>query len=284
MTDELKASASDDTTPTAADATPVTPVEETPPSACAACSACAPSPDEQPPVDAESFLRSELADAKASLKNTQLFGSIVVLLLGIYMIVVTATFVSNLQPQQAANVVSSFVSDQIDLHRDAFVSEVETRVPAMIQQAPDVVMKQIPEVRASLEQQFETLLRKQCQATSDKLGQNLEAYLTKNKDQIKALLETTKDPNAVATLAPSIRAEVMAYLKEKPATGQSIDEQINESLSMLRDAEHRLHRLATEKKLTPAELKTRRTVAIIANTIEKEQITPLSLPKLNLGK
>jgi hypothetical protein len=285
MTDETTTSPAEATTPMMTDeSAPASSAPRAQLEAHAPPAAGAPPVEPPPPMTAEAFVQAELVAARAALKMTQVVGSLLVLILGLYLIVVTTVFVSNLQPKEAASVVDAFVSEQIDTHRDAFVAEVAVQVPAMIQQTPDLVLQQIPLVRTSIEDTFETELRKQFQTSSDKLNTNLEDYIAENKAQIQAVIAATKDPRAVSELGPSIREEVMAFLKEKPATGTSIDAQITDSVSMLRDAERRLHHLATSKKLTPAEKKTRRAIAVIVNTIEKEQITPITLPKMELDK
>lgn len=49
---------------------------------------------------------------------------------------------------------------------------------------------------------------------------------------------------------------------------------------MMQDVEKHLHRLATAKNLTPAELKTRKAIAVIAKSIDEAQLQPVALPQL----
>ncbi|HEY3416674.1 MAG TPA: hypothetical protein VGM23_07300 [Armatimonadota bacterium] len=235
-----------------------------------------------PVVSAESFIQQELADARKALRNVQIIGSILILVLAVYLGYITSGFLYNLRPDIFVQNVSGFVSGQIDSHRGAFVDEVGTRVPEMIQQAPDLALAQLKSYREQAEDRLEGELKSFCTANSEKLNASLEDYIVKNKEQIKTVLDMGKDPKGAAALGAALHHEVLAYLKVKSADGKSIDGEIQDSLKQLKDADQRLHRLATAKDLNPTELKTRRAVAIIADTIAIEQLKPLNLPKLGL--
>jgi hypothetical protein len=231
----------------------------------------------EPSVD--TYITEELAATRRSLRKTQLFGTIIVVVLSIYLIVVTVKFKSYLEPDPAAEIAAGFVVEQIEKYRGPFVAEVQQRVPAMIQQLPDYVLSQMPLARQRVEETFENELRKYCQSTSDRLGAELDKYLENNKDQIHAVLEVSEDPKAIERLGPSIRSQLIAaYLEEEPAEGTSVREQVAESFTMLQNAQQRLHRLATASDLTSEEKKARRAVAIITDTIDKEHLQPLPLP------
>ncbi|MHB9024417.1 MAG: hypothetical protein ACYC7E_09610 [Armatimonadota bacterium] len=237
-----------------------------------------------PPVaDAELFVKQELAAARQTLRRVQIVGGVLVIILAAYLGAITINFYNYLQPVNAAEIASGFVAGQIDDNREAFLTEVETRVPAMIQQAPDMALEQIKSYREVVENKFEDGLSNYCQSVSGKLSDNLEDYIMTNKEQLKAVLELS-DPKAMAAVGATLRAEVINYLKEEPAEGESIDAQIQESRSQLEEAEARLNHLATGKNLTAAEKKTRHAVAIIANTVEAEQLRPLRMPKLTLDE
>ena len=238
-----------------------------------------------PPVaDAELFLKQELAAARQTLRRVQIVGGVLVIILAAYLGTITYNFYNYLQPANAAEIASGFVSGQIESNREAFLTEVETRVPAMIQAAPDMALEQIRGYRKDLEDRFEKELRSYCQSVSNKLSANLEEYVVTNKEQLQTVLELGSDPKGMTKVGATLRAEVLNYLKEEPAEGESIDAQIQESRSQLEEAEQRLNHLATGKDLTADEKKTRRAVAIIANTVESEQLRPLRLPKLGLDE
>lgn len=238
-------------------------------------------PDTSAVTPAEEYLKAELAAAKAQLKNTIVFGVIAIAAVGLYLGSITARFAFELAPENAVVTTAGIVSGQIDAHREAFIEDVSTRVPEMMQQLPDYAIAQLPTFRQEFENRFKEQVEGYCKASTEKLSANLDEYIAENKNDIKAVLAASKDPDAVKALGPSIREEVLAYIQEAPAQGgESIGDQIAESLKQLKSAEQRLDRLATAKNLTPAEKKTRRAIAIIAHTINKENIQPLPVEKL----
>ncbi|HOF87979.1 MAG TPA: hypothetical protein PLZ36_07735 [Armatimonadota bacterium] len=291
MADEEKTPQPEETTPEMPDDVTQEVVEETAPDAA---EAAVPETAEEPaaavaeaapeaPVTAEAYVAKELAAARAALLRTQVIGLLVVIGFSIYLIAITRIFTLNLQPDNAVQTISGLVTGQIEEHQDAFIQDVSTRVPEMIQEIPDRVITQMPVVRGELESRFEETLTKYCEATANNLSGNLAQYIADNKEAIAAVLTASKDPDAVAKLGPSIREEVMAFLKAAPADGgPSIDAQVKESLKMLTDAESKLHHLITAKTLTATEQKTRRAIAIIANAIEAEALQPIEMPQLTL--
>ena len=232
----------------------------------------------------DTYIQEELAAARRSLRTTQILGTIIVVALSIYLIIVTVKLKNYLRPESAAEIATGFVVDQIDRYRGPFLAEVEQRVPAMIQQLPDYVLKQLPIARQRVEETFQTELRKYSESATDKLNADVEQYLKDNKEEIQTILEVSQDPKAVERLGPSIRSQIIeAYLEEEPAEGKSVHEQVATSFAMLQNAQQRIHRLATASDLTPEEQKTRRAIAIIMNTIDAEQLQPLPLPSMVSG-
>ena len=241
-----------------------------------------PEPTAPSATSAEDYISKEFSAMRATLRNTQIFGTLIVLVLSAYLITVTVKFSFYMPPTVASALAVGFMTDQIDTHEDAFLSDIATRVPAMIQQMPDLVIEKMPSYRETIESTFEKSLQDYCQKTRSKLETNLDDYLSANKDSIKVVLDAQQDPDAVKQLSATLREEVMTYLKEDNE-GLSIVKQINESQSMMEDAAKRMHRLASAKNLTPGEKKTRQAVAIIANTVDQAELKPLVLPTVSGG-
>ena len=61
---------------------------------------------------------------------------------------------------------------------------------------------------------------------------------------------------------------MIAYIKDKPASGESVGDQIDKSLTQLQEVEKRVHRLATAKDLTAQEQKARHAIAVLTNGID----------------
>lgn len=187
------------------DQTPITPEEPV-----------APAPALTP---AEEYVKTELAAARTALRGTMLYGSIMVAILGIYLIVVAARFSFYFQPAVAAEVVSGMVYDQIESNRDAVVASVTGQAKDLVQQAPDQVMQQFPEYRRQLVDKFDEQLSAFVDDTSAKLDGNLDEYIDKNKEQIQMVLDASKDDNA-KILGETIHDMVMEYLKTPQADGK----------------------------------------------------------------
>ena len=148
MSDDLQKPV-DETTPSPAEVTPETPEATMPLEAAPA------------PLTPESFVQQELAEARASLRNTQLYGSIV-----------TGMFMDNMRPTHAAEIIKGIAIEQIESNRDLVVSEVSTRVPAMIQQAPDMARDCMASVTAD-ESSAATLRRASDSATAGCMNASL---------------------------------------------------------------------------------------------------------------
>lgn len=233
------------------------------------------------PLSAEAYVKDELAHARAALQQVKVFGSIIVLVIALYLTYVAVTFADYMKPESASGIATTFVSDQIDLHKDEFVANIGERVPAMVDMIPTILTEKLSSSREELETQFGTYLTDYTKNTMEKLSGNIDAYIDDNKDKLKTVIEAGKDEEGISTLGKSLNAEIKDYLKEKPDDGPSIDEQVAESLKMITTAEKKIHRLATAKNLTPAEKKTRHAIALIAGSIDKEALQPITLPKFD---
>ena len=131
--------------------------------------------------------------------------------------------------------------------------------------------------RASIEDRVEKDLTKYCQDTSAQLGSRLDTYLDKNKDEMKGMLSAANDPVELKKVGDSLKRDLMGYLRDKPASGESVGDQIDKSLAALQEVQKKIHHLAVDKNLTPEEKKTRRAIAILSTSIEK-QVPTVPIP------
>ena len=211
-------------------------------------SASAPIPE---PRNTDAFVREELTAAQQAYKRTKIYGTIIFLLLALETIAVSAKFAMALQPHDAAMIASGFVSSQLDEHRDAIESSLKERIPAMIEQSPDYVIQELPNCRQTLEENVNKNLATYTQSTAAALRRlQMDQYLDQNKDQIQTVLNGASDPNAASKLGPGIRKALEAYLSEKPASGESVQDQIDKSLSMLKDVQSKMDHLAKDGNLS----------------------------------
>jgi hypothetical protein len=66
----------------------------------------------------------------------------------------------------------------------------------------------------------------------------------------------------------------MSYIHESPQNGEALGVQIDKSLSSLQEIQKKMHHLAANKNLTPEEKKTRRAIAILSTSIDKQEALP----------
>jgi hypothetical protein len=238
-----------------------------------------PQPEPEKVPTPEEFIQQELASLKASLRTVSVFGTILVLAISIYLLVIAAGFVKNLEPKEAAKMATAEVMSAINDNGEQFVDAVRERAPLAVEQATQVVIEQMPPFRKDIEQKFEEGLNNYCAQTSEQLNGKIDTFLDENKDEIKTLLDAT-DVDA-ASLSAALNELVMEYLKAKPADGgPSIKEQVADSLKMLKNAESELTRLAKNKNLNAKDKRARRGVAIIAGSIDSSELEPVTLPQI----
>jgi hypothetical protein len=224
---------------------------------------------------AESYIAAELKKARAGLQRTMIGSIVIVLGVGIYLGVIANTFRQNLQPTAAAEIAAGVIDERIDTSANDLAGQLQERIPALIAGLPDYAKKELPNYRIALENQIEKDLTTHCQEASVQLGDHMDAFLEEHKDKIKDLLAAGQDKDAVKQLGTDLETEFMKWLQEKPAGGgESITQKIDLSLTALRDIEKKMSHLAANKNLTPTEKKTRRAIAIVGKTVERE-IVPL---------
>ena len=223
----------------------------------------------------EDYINDEIITARRSLKNTKIYGTLILLLLGGETVIVTAKFSAAMQPTQAAQIASGFAREQLDQHSDELQAQIAQRVPELIRQTPDYMIQQMPSYRDAIENKAVDSLSNYCAQTKTELGTHMDAYLAANSADMKAILDGGSSPTADADLGKGLQKEMLAYLKEKPATGASVSDQIDQSLTSLHQMEKTVHRLATATDLSPQEKQTRRALAIITHTVNQEKLQPI---------
>ncbi len=237
--------------------------------------------DETTTLTAEAFVKQELDETRKQLRNTQIIGSIIVLALGIYVGVITATFVNYLQPESAVKMASGFITGQIDDNKDAVLAQLKSTVDSTVESVPELAKTQIPAYRTKVETAFKEQLTKTLDDNSSKLDASLAKYLEDNKDKLHALMDTAKDPQALKSVGPTLQTEIQGILDMAPEDGgKSINEQILESQKMFTEVRDQIRKLAQNQNLTDVEKKERRAMAIIADTVAEAGIPQVKLPQL----
>jgi hypothetical protein len=220
----------------------------------------------------EVFIASELERARKSLLTTRIAAIGVLIIIGGGLLYITSGFARALEPHQAAEIADGMISTQVNERGPELANQLKEKIPELIAQTPDFVLREIPEQRRALEDRVDEELTKYCQSTADQLGTRLDNYLAAHKDEIKGMFETSTDAAAVRELGPTFKKEMLAYFKEAPNGGESIMDQVDQSLKALQDVSKRVKRLAANKGLTPAEAKTRKAIAVLARAIEAQRV------------
>ncbi len=233
-----------------------------------------------PPISsdpAENYILTEIKNTRAGLKRTQIIGTIVLLLIGIQLGYITMHFRESLQPHVAAEIADGMIMQQVNDRGPDFAAQIKQKIPEYLAQTPDYVLQQLPVYREGVEDKVEKTLTQYCEKTSQQLSQHVDTYLDTRKDQIKGMLTTPNDPAALQQSGQDLKQELLGYLKEKPASGESIQDQVNLTLASLQDFEKKMHRLAANKGLTPQEKKTRQVIAILSRSINDQKLDQKAL-------
>lgn len=237
------------------------------------------------PADpAERYIVQELHKARLSLRNTRIASLVVLLLVGGEMAYVTSTFAQAMRPQAAAEIAEGYIVQQVNDKGPEIAQQLKTKIPELISQTPDYVLKQMPSYREALENKALDHLTQYCQNTAPQLGQHMDNFLTEHKNEIKELVTAHNDTATMNQVGKDLKAQLMQYIQEIPANGESIKSQIDQALVSLQDIEKTTTRLAHAKDLNGQEKKTRRAIAVLAQSIDHVREThPAAMEAVNTG-
>lgn len=220
---------------------------------------------------AASFVASELAQARSSLKKAQIVGIVLLLFVGGYMAVLTTKLKPFLTPEGAASTANDIIYAQVTDRAPVIAEDLKKRVPELVARIPDVVIEKMPEWRTQIEDQVEITLTEHLKEHSVQFGKRLDLFLADNQQQIGELLNSANDKDKLRVVMTSIEQDVLSFMDEKFDEKESIREKLNGALEKLTHMQGQMDRLANGNDLTPQEKKTRRAIAIIAQKVELQQ-------------
>ena len=220
---------------------------------------------------AEQFVHKELADARKSLRLTQIIASVAAIGTMIYTGSIASTLNKTLEPTAAAQVATGLISAQVETAGPQIASEVRTRIPKLIEELPDYALKQIPQYRVALENQIETDMTKYFTASSKELGASFDELLDANKESIAQMLKDGQDVEATKAVGDAVEKEILSYARETSINGETLSTKLDEAYVSLSAIDTRMARLATNQNLTPSEKKARRAIGLLTRTIETAQ-------------
>ena len=220
---------------------------------------------------AEQFVHKELADAKKSLRLTQIIASVLALGTMIYTGSIAATLNKTLEPTAAAEVATGLIATQVEEQGPEIAKQVRQQVPQLIEKLPDYAIAQLPQYRTALESQVENDMTKYFTSSSKELGASFDELLDANKESISQMLKDGKDPEAVKAVGDAMEKEMLSYADSTKMGGESLSTKLNEAYVSLSAVDKRMAKLAANQNLTPQEKKARRAIGILSRTVETAQ-------------
>lgn len=224
--------------------------------------------NEQNPSDggkaAVEYVQQQLASARASLGRTKLAAVIIILLVLSYMIFVTRGILSHLEPTQAAQTAKALISEQVTEQADGLTKALKERIPVMMHDLPDAMLKRIPTIRAGIEERVEAQVRNYAHLTVGELEPLFDTFLKENKDDIKLFLDASQDLNALREdLNPDMDKLLKDFLSAHHDGQESLLEKFEASKVLLTRIAAQTERLASASDLTDREKQTRRAIAVL---------------------
>lgn len=230
---------------------------------------------------AERYVEHELIASRASLRRTQVVGSLLTVFVVAYLAYLTSGFHSNLEPNGAAEVATGLVAQRVDDLTPQFASYIREEVPKAIRNAPDEIIKRMPQYRENLESRVEETLRVRSNEAAKRLNGEMMSYLTAHKDQVAELIKNGNDPAAAQSLGQGLEDQFRTFLKEQPVGDSSIQAKLDETLRTLNLVQARTARLAAGKGLNPSEQKARHAVAMLMHRIDDAKASSPALPTID---
>lgn len=219
----------------------------------------------------EEFLVQELSETKKGLQNTQIYGSLFVFALMCFLFGISSGFASNLEPKEAAKIAKGLVVQRLDEAQPQLSEYLRREIPAFIESTPEMAKEQLPILREETEGLLEQELEKFAQSTSDQLDKALDAFLIENQDQFKTIILAGQDKETTDAVAREMREMFIAYLSTSESGEESIQQKLDQALASLHQIEAKTTRLANAKDLDAVELKTRRAIACLFQTIDENK-------------
>lgn len=213
---------------------------------------------------ASDYVNEQLTTARASLGRTKMVAVIMIVIVLAYMSFVTKGILGYLEPTQAAETAKGVIVTQLAEKGEALASQLKTRIPEMMRQLPEIVLKRMPTIRENIENRISAQLENYVTLTSSQLEPELDAFLDKHKDDINEFLNASQDIDALrADLNDDLDTFLMNYLKNKSDGNETLLEKFEQSKTLLSQIADQTQRLAHDEDLTDREKKTRKAIAVL---------------------
>lgn len=234
-------------------------------------STSSPNQDDKTREILQNFLEDEILSAQDAVRRSRLFGVIIVGVVCLYMGYITNSLRAFLQPQQAAEIATMFISSQVASKTDLVASRIQEKIPELITGLPDHLLSEIPRYRQDVEESVVSTARAHMTEVASQLDQNLKLFLESNQESVKALLDSDSEvTEADEAFKEALFAQIMDFLETVPPDGASLADRLSTSLKMLSDAENKVEHLAKNQNLSASERKTRYALAVLADSISDD--------------
>lgn len=232
-------------------------------------------PKEEVVVDpaelAQDYVNAELVAVNKSLKNTQVWGTVVLAGISIWMFSIAGGFASNLQPKEAAKIAQGLISQRLEEAQPQVKEYLSTEIPKVIESVPEYALSQLPVYRETVEQTLEDQLHSLASDTSTQLDSALDGFLEEHQDEFKTIILAGQDKETTDEVASHMRTMFVSYLTESHGEDESIQDKLDESFKALMEVEAKVKRLAYANDLSSSEKKQRRAIACLFTTVQNNR-------------
>ncbi len=210
------------------------------------------------------YVNQQLASARTNLGRTKLVGIILILLVASYMTFVTRGILGHLQPKQAAATAKGLIAMQLTERGDALATALKERIPVIMHDLPDAVLKHIPTLRQGIEDRIEGQLRNYAAMTAKELDPLFEQFLTEHKDDIQLFLDASQNLDELREdLSPDMDMLLRNFLSLHHDGEETLLEKFESSKVLLNRIADQTDRLAGATDLNDREKQTRRAIAVL---------------------
>jgi hypothetical protein len=213
------------------------------------------------------YLAQELPKARQGLKRTHIIGTILIILVGAYIGIISTVMVRFFEPKAASEVASGMLAQHVLSDGPIFAAQIEREIPLIIRQTPDYLIGELPVYRRELQLSLETGYEAYCNSLGKDLGSQIDKLIDDHQAEIKTLLENASDRDTIQKTLPDFDKMVATCMKNDPE-GKALREHIDAWAVALKEVEKRMDHLANGSNLTPEEQKARHALALLSKVIQ----------------
>lgn len=216
------------------------------------------------------YVEQEIKRTERAIKTTQISGTVIAVFLFFWLGGIAVKFQRDLAPKEAANITTGLITDRLYDAQAVLSDYLRDTVPSAIEQVPALAMQQLPVYRESVENGLEAKLVNLTDETSGALEAAIDKFIVDNHDQFKTVILTGQDEAAVTEIAESLRVAILEYLDTPQGSSPSIQSQLDAALASLTEIEKTTTRLCYAQDLDPREVKTRRAIAALMESLDQK--------------